>query len=103
MPYHENLEEYTPEEVDTCHTRKLRRLHVKEMDPSMLIGFLIQDEDDWKEWRRSVKHVQGKAIIHVSDYDPTRQMHESGGRIDEVETLSDDDDDDDDNDTALVE
>jgi cysteine protease ATG4 len=64
------------------------------MDPSMLIGFLIRDEDDWDSWRSSVKHVQGKAIIMVSDYDPARGMapvrHEA---VDEVETLSDDDDD----------
>ncbi|KAL7619991.1 Cysteine protease atg4 [Parahypoxylon ruwenzoriense] len=92
LPYHEHPDEYTPEEVDTCHTRKLRRLHVKEMDPSMLIGFLIRDEEDWRDWRRSVKHVQGKAIIHVSDRDPTAHMNESGGPIDKVETLSDDED-----------
>ncbi|CAJ2508793.1 Uu.00g138190.m01.CDS01 [Anthostomella pinea] len=92
LPYHEDPAEYTKEETDTCHTRKLRRLHIKEMDPSMLIGFLIRDEEDWRDWRRSVKHVQGKAIIHVSDHDPVAQFHERGGVIDEVETLSDDDD-----------
>lgn len=58
----------------------------------MLIGFLIRDEEDWRDWRRSVKHVQGKAIIHVADYDPVAQMKERGGFIDGVETLSDDDD-----------
>ncbi|KAI5919681.1 protease required for autophagy [Camillea tinctor] len=93
LPYHEDASEYTQEEVDTCHTRKLRRLHVKEMDPSMLIGFLIRDEEDWKDWRRSVKHVQGKAIIHVSDHDPVAQMEERGGVMDEVQTLSDEDGD----------
>ncbi|KAI1646199.1 uncharacterized protein F4817DRAFT_154305 [Daldinia loculata] len=101
LPYHEDPDEYTQEEIDTCHTRKLRRLHVKEMDPSMLIGFLIRDEEDWKDWRRSVKHVQGKAIIHVSDHDPIAQMEAAGGAImDDVKTLSDEDEDDD---TALVE
>lgn len=93
LPYRKNVADYTKEELDTCHTQKLRRIHVKEMDPSMLIGFLIRDEEDWKEWRRSVKHVQGKAIIHVSDHDPVARMHEEGGMIDEVQTLSDDDDD----------
>ena len=64
------------------------------MDPSMLIGFLIRDEDDWDSWKSSVKHVQGKAIITVSDHDPARGMGaERQGAIDEVETLSDDDDD----------
>lgn len=63
------------------------------MDPSMLIGFFIRDEDDWKDWRRGVKHVQGKAIIHVSDHDPVAQFGEHGGAIDQVETLSDEDED----------
>ena len=64
------------------------------MDPSMLIGFLIRSEQDWADWRRSVKHVQGKAIIHVSDRDPATYGAGEGreGAIDEVEPLSDDDD-----------
>ncbi len=63
------------------------------MDPSMLIGFLIRDEDDWESWKSAVKHVQGKAIISVSNYDPARGLSsERQGAIDEVETLSDDDD-----------
>ncbi|KFH42918.1 Cysteine protease-like protein [Hapsidospora chrysogenum ATCC 11550] len=63
----------------------------------MLIGFLIRSEDDWAEWRRCVKHVQGKAIIHVADHEPNLEGSAgSEGRqsaIDEVETLSDDDTD----------
>ncbi|RBQ68048.1 hypothetical protein VDGD_09417 [Verticillium dahliae] len=59
----------------------------------MLIGFVIHDEDDWDEWKRTVKHVQGKAVIHVADYDPVRHGAAGGraGAIDEVELLSDDD------------
>ncbi|TGJ80774.1 hypothetical protein E0Z10_g7996 [Xylaria hypoxylon] len=90
FPFREDVAQYTREEVDTCHTRKLRRLHIKEMDPSMLIGFLIRDEEDWRDWRRGVKHVQGKAIIHVSDHDLVAQMNERGGILDRVEILSDD-------------
>lgn len=93
LPFHADPNDFTPDEVDTCHTRKLRRLHIKEMDPSMLIGFLIRDEEDWKDWRRSVKHVQGKAIIHVSDHDPVAQIGEQQSAIDQVEAMSDDDGD----------
>jgi cysteine protease ATG4 len=63
------------------------------MDPSMLIGFLIRDEDDWLDWRQSVQHVQGKAVINVADHDPLHQVSQRESAIDEVETLSDDDDD----------
>ncbi|KAH6653705.1 hypothetical protein BKA67DRAFT_658049 [Truncatella angustata] len=94
LPYHEDPNDYVPEEVDTCHTRKLRRLHIKEMDPSMLIGFLIRDEEDWVDWRRSVKHVQGKSVIHVSDHDPVAQCEAQGSSfMDRVEAMSDDDND----------
>ncbi|OLN87738.1 Cysteine protease ATG4 [Colletotrichum chlorophyti] len=95
LPFHEDPCRYTDADVDTVHTRRLRRLHVREMDPSMLIGFLIRDEDDWSEWRRNVKHVQGKAVIHVADHDPVARggAGERDSAIDEVETLSDDDGD----------
>lgn len=94
LPFHEDVNQYAKEDIDSCHTRRLRRLHVREMDPSMLIGFLIKDEDDWDTWKESVKYVQGKAIITVADHDPARGMpSERESAIDEVETLSDDDDD----------
>ncbi|CAG9941397.1 unnamed protein product [Clonostachys rosea f. rosea IK726] len=97
LPYHENLAEYTDEEIDSCHTNRLRRIHVREMDPSMLVGFLIRSEDDWKDWKRCVKHVQGKAIIHVADHDPSLPggygPEGREGAIDEVEPLSDDEED----------
>ncbi|KAK3950203.1 hypothetical protein QBC32DRAFT_20042 [Pseudoneurospora amorphoporcata] len=93
LPYREDPKGYTAEELDTCHTRRLRQLHIDDMDPSMLIGFLIKDADDWDMWKSSVKHVQGKSIISVSPHDPARGQ--GGGRaeaIDEVETLESDDD-----------
>jgi len=97
LPYHDEAQDYTPEEIDSCHTNRLRRVHVREMDPSMLIAFLIQSEDDWLDWRKCVKHVQGKAIIHVADRNPTLEgscvSEGRPGAIDEVEPLSDDEDD----------
>ncbi|KAM0268707.1 hypothetical protein ACHAQH_009923 [Verticillium albo-atrum] len=95
LPFHEDTALYAEADVDSVHTRRLRRLHVKEMDPSMLIGFVIQDEDDWDDWKRNVKHVQGKAVIHVADHDPVNHGAAGGraGAIDEVELLSDDDED----------
>ncbi|KAG7134509.1 cysteine protease ATG4 like protein [Verticillium longisporum] len=93
LPYHQDPTLYAQADVDSVHTRRLRRLHVREMDPSMLIGFVIHDEDDWDEWKLNVKHVQGKAVIHVADYDPVHHGAAGGraGAIDEVELLSDDD------------
>lgn len=94
LPFFEDTQLYTPSDVDSCHTRRLRRLHIREMDPSMLIGFLICDEDDWDNWKSSIKYVQGKAILTVADHDPSKgSASERPSAIDEVETLSDDDGD----------
>lgn len=95
LPFHEDLSKYSASDLESCHTRRLRHLHVTDMDPSMLIGFLIRDEDDWDMWKSAVKHVQGKAIINVSTHDPATGLTAGAraGAIDEVETLSDDDND----------
>jgi len=95
LPFPTNVRDYTQEDLDSCHTRRLRRIHVRDLDPSMLIGFLIQNESEWKEWRRSVREVQGKAVIHVADKDPTRHGvgAERDAAIDEVESFDDSDDD----------
>ncbi|KAL1983071.1 hypothetical protein VTN96DRAFT_484 [Rasamsonia emersonii] len=83
---------YTKEELDSCHTRRLRRLHIQDMDPSMLIGFLIKDEDDWADWKRRISSTEGKAIIHVFSTEAgTSSGHEREGALDEVEALDDDD------------
>ncbi|CAK7274351.1 Cysteine protease atg4 [Sporothrix epigloea] len=90
LAFHEDLNEYTEEELRSCHTRRLRRMHIREMDPSMLIGFLIRDEEDWDSWKSAIKHVQGKAIITVYAHDPTGRAVGRESAIDEVEAFSDD-------------
>ncbi|KJZ70398.1 Putative cysteine protease atg4 [Hirsutella minnesotensis 3608] len=94
LPYHADADEYADDEIESCHTARLRRIHIREVDPSMLIGFLIRSEDDWLDWRRCVKHVQGKAIIHVADHDMTTQSAKGQREdaINEVEPLSDESD-----------
>ncbi|KAB2576281.1 Peptidase C54 [Lasiodiplodia theobromae] len=92
LPLHSDLADYTQEDVDSCHTRRLRRLHIKEMDPSMLIAFLIRDEADWRSWRKAVTDVHGKPVIHVADSEPIiHGGQEREGAIDEVEAFDDED------------
>ncbi|KAI9666316.1 MAG: Cysteine protease atg4 [Bathelium mastoideum] len=88
--------------IAACHTRRLRRMHVREMDPSMLMGFLIRDAAEWARWRQAIagdgKEQEGapkrKPIVHVADREPV--LHGTGaerqGAIDEVEAFSDEDD-----------
>ena len=89
--WHEDSKEYSDEEISSCHTRRLRRLHIKDMDPSMLIAFLIRDELDWQKWRSAVGQAKGQRIIHVADTEPPVHGHgaERAEAIAEVETFDD--------------
>ncbi|KAL8654698.1 MAG: hypothetical protein Q9210_001344 [Variospora velana] len=106
LPWRVNVTDYSNEDVDSCHTRRLRRLPIHDMDPSMLIGFLIRDRDDWDLWRRSVSQVQGKPVVHVADKEPVMDGQEARRQstVYDVETLDDDEDDrcDDEGDGELV-
>nr|POF15279.1 putative cysteine protease atg4 [Quercus suber] len=75
------------EDIETCHTRRVRRLRLTEMDPSMLLGFLVHSKQDFDEWRAAVEAIPGKAILHVHDKEPTYATGiERPGAVDEVET-----------------
>lgn len=82
------------QDLDSYHTRRLRRLHVKDMDPSMLIAFLIRDEADWRSWRNAISQMQGKAVVHVADTEPALHGHTTAraNAVNEVEAFGDDDD-----------
>lgn len=102
LPFHDDVENYSDAEIGSCHTRRLRKLHIKEMDPSMLIGFLIRDRNDWETWCTEIRNAPGKGIVHIAERDLAREGGSSGrdDAIDEVESF--DDDSEDDTDTVLV-
>ena len=97
LPYHSQSSEYTTEEISTCHSRRLRGLDIKEMDPSMLMGFLIRDEADWEDFKRRINEVRGKQIVHVYAKEPPvpGETVERKEAVDEVETFDDETDEDD--------
>ena len=45
-------------EIRSYHCEKVRKMPLCSLDPSMLVGFLIRDEADWKEFRHSVDEVR---------------------------------------------
>lgn len=85
------------DDVDTCHTRRVRRLKIAEMDPSMLLGFLVRSKEDFEDWTRAVRSLDSKPIIHVHDTEPRYASGpERPEAVDEVETWDETGDDDDD-------
>lgn len=80
----------TAEDVESCHTRRVRRLGITELDPSMLIGFLLHDKQEFEAWRKQLEATEGKQIIHVHDHEPGYAQGglsaERPGAVDEVET-----------------
>ncbi|UPX19483.1 Cysteine protease atg4 [Ascochyta rabiei] len=81
---------YTPADVATCHTRRIRRLQIREMDPSMLLAFLVTSEEDYEKWKEGVQSVQGKCVVHVQDHEPAPRGQEREGAVDEVESWDED-------------
>lgn len=76
------------EDIESCHTRRVRRLKLTELDPSMLIGFLIHSKEEFEEWRKAIAEAEGKQIIHVHNqrepsFAPGSERPEA---VDEVET-----------------
>ena len=94
ITYYDNSLDMLPAEVDSYHVSKPRRIHLRDMDPSMLIGFLITDERDWKLWKESVTHTTSKTIIHIAKCEPAESelFTERASAIDEVEAYDDEDD-----------
>jgi cysteine protease ATG4 len=84
----------TPEDIASCHTRRVRKLGIAELDPSMLLGFLVRSREEFDEWRAAVTAVPGKAIIHVNDAESKYATGpERPGAVDEVEAWETGDED----------
>ena len=52
------------ENFDSCHTSNYGTLDLSQLDPSMLVGFLIQGQDEWMDWKVDIRDLQ---IINVLD------------------------------------
>lgn len=81
----------TDPDVESCHTLRLRRLHLREVDPSMMFAFLIRTEEDWSEWKAGIAATKGRAVITVGEKEPDNNGGtERSGAIDEVISESED-------------
>ncbi|KAN0064567.1 Cysteine protease atg4 [Thecaphora frezii] len=95
---------YTEPQLATFHCDKVRRMPIKSLDPSMLLGFLCKDETDLQDLCSRVKAMP-KAIFAFADsaprwaddddFDPSMESF-SESSVGEVEDDRDGDEDDND-------
>ncbi|KAK9448495.1 putative cysteine protease atg4 [Limtongia smithiae] len=62
----DGLLEYTPEERESTRSRKIQNVDIKDMDPSMLIGFLVTSYDDLLDWYKRMREFSKTNFIHIS-------------------------------------
>ncbi|KAJ7711319.1 hypothetical protein B0H16DRAFT_1817074 [Mycena metata] len=61
---------YSAAELRTFHCERVRKMPMSGLDPSMLIGFVCQDEAEWVDLRRQVKELL-RTIFAIVDEPPT--------------------------------
>lgn len=62
------VEAYSDSALRSYHTEKVRKMSVASLDPSMLLGFLIQDEEDWEDFALRVREVSVILIDFILDF-----------------------------------
>ena len=76
-----------------CHTRRVRALRIADVDPSMLVGFVVRTRAELEAWRLGVEAAAaggGKAVVQVHEREPRYASGiERAGAVDEVETWDD--------------
>ncbi|KAJ7852736.1 hypothetical protein B0H13DRAFT_2359355 [Mycena leptocephala] len=60
---------YSVAELRTFHCTCVRKMPLTLMDPSMLLGFVCRDAEEWADWRRRVRALP-RAIFAIQD-EPT--------------------------------
>ncbi|GBE78643.1 peptidase family C54-domain-containing protein [Sparassis latifolia] len=64
---------YSAAELKTFHCDRVRKMPLSGLDPSMLLGFLCKDENDWKDFRKRMNDLSHthKTIFTIQDEPPS--------------------------------
>ncbi|KAJ7257890.1 hypothetical protein B0H12DRAFT_1110453 [Mycena haematopus] len=73
---------YSPAELQTFHCEKVRKMHLSGLDPSMLVGFLCRDAEEWADFRKRVVELP-RAIFSVQEEPPSWPSVDLGGDDDD--------------------
>lgn len=56
----------TDKDTTSFHSSRIWKLHLKEMDPSMLVGFYVSSKEDWEVFKASLTSESGASqIVHI--------------------------------------
>ncbi|KAJ9101225.1 hypothetical protein QFC21_003444 [Naganishia friedmannii] len=64
------LNVYTSDQLKTFHCDKVKKMPISSLDPSMLIGFLCKNHDDWLDLRERLNNLPHR-IISIENTVPT--------------------------------
>lgn len=72
----------TPEDdpLATFHCDRIRKMPLSSMDPSMLVGFLCETEDDWLDLKSRIAAMSHK-IFALLDRPPTYDDHDGDSEL----------------------
>jgi cysteine protease ATG4 len=60
---------YSVQELRTFHCERVRKMPLSGLDPSMLLGFLVRDENDWRDLRMRITDVGAVLSYNRDDAD----------------------------------
>jgi len=64
--YGHTVHRYSTAELETFHCPRVRKMPVASLDPSLLLGFVCKDEEDWKDFQVRVRGLS-KPVFSVRD------------------------------------
>ncbi|KAF0463397.1 peptidase C54 [Gigaspora margarita] len=85
-----STEEFTEEELSTFHCDTLRKIHISQLDPSMLLGFYCRTADDFEDFCRRVEEISEKykPVFTIAQEAPIY-----GDDVSDLDVFSEDDED----------
>ncbi|KAJ7173875.1 hypothetical protein C8R46DRAFT_1215782 [Mycena filopes] len=69
---------YTAAELQTFHCDKVRKMPLHGLDPSMLVGFLCRNAEEWTDFRKRVVELP-RAVFSVQEEPPSWPSVDLGG------------------------
>lgn len=84
----------TDKDTTSFHSSRIWKLHLKEMDPSMLVGFYITSEADWETFKGSLTASKEKTSSQIVHIHPSRHNIPSFDEEDEYVSIGGASDDD---------